>query len=308
MNTVVVPYWQDRPPEEAIAVAENAARFGCSELWMGELHHFDAFALAGYLAAATRDLTLCVGPLPVGVRDPVTLARGVASVARLGSRPARLALGSANPTIVEGFHGRSWADPVSRIEEAVNAVRVLLEGGRYRGYRSALAPQECHITVAGFGPRVLDLAARIADRVVFNLVTVEQAARLARRVVEIATSAGRPVPGLAAWVVAAVDPGSATRDQVAAQLARYLAAPGYRDLLAEAGFGEAVARARAGEPLGRIRELLDEPTLSQVVAWGSEDQVRSRLDAYREVGVEPAVLPATADDPGGLRTLRALAI
>ena len=76
---VVLPFWLDRPPGEAVEVTANAAQVGYPEIWMGEMLHFDAFALAGAVAASTERATITVGPLAVDLRDPVAMATGVAS-------------------------------------------------------------------------------------------------------------------------------------------------------------------------------------------------------------------------------------
>ena len=42
-------------------------------------------------------------------------------------------------------------------------------------------------------------------------------------------------------------------------------------------------------------------------AIGSRDQIETRLEAYRAAGAEHiGIVPATAEDPGGRRTLAAL--
>ena len=108
MLSAVLPFWFDRPAEEALEIARAAEESGYDELWVGELATFDAFALAGAIARETRNLRLVVGPLAVGVRSPVALALGIHSVALLGGRAADIALGASTPVIVEGWHGRSW--------------------------------------------------------------------------------------------------------------------------------------------------------------------------------------------------------
>src|SRR3954454_12263369 len=132
---VVLPYWLDRPSAEALEIGRNADRLGYGELWVGEMLTFDAFALAGALAATTGRIRLTVGPLAVGVRDPVMLARGVASVALAGGRPAGLALGASSPTVVEQWHQRAWTGAAVQMRATLEAVRLLLAGDRHNDFR-----------------------------------------------------------------------------------------------------------------------------------------------------------------------------
>jgi hypothetical protein len=88
---VAMPYWLDRPVLEAVAIGETAERLGFGSLWVGEMMTFDAFALAAAVARVTTRITLTVGPLPVGVRDPAALALGVSGARRsrrVGTRSA----------------------------------------------------------------------------------------------------------------------------------------------------------------------------------------------------------------------------
>ena len=96
--------------------------------------------------------------------------------------------------------------------------------------------------------------------------------------------------------------------QLAMAVVGYLAVPGYAEMLTAAGFGELVDFARTGPP---PRELLARvpPELPRAVGLvGDIATVRARLDEYAAAGVdELALVAATAGDPGGERTLRALA-
>src|SRR4051812_9677585 len=74
---------------------------------------FDAFALAAAIGGRTSErLALTIGPLAVGVRDPMAMAMGVASVAALsGARPVPLAIGASSPGVVAARPGRAWGGP-----------------------------------------------------------------------------------------------------------------------------------------------------------------------------------------------------
>src|SRR6266404_3185341 len=188
---VVLPYWLDRPPLEAVEIARTADGLGFGELWVGEMMTFDAFALAGALARATERLTLVVGPLAIGVRDPAALALGIASVATLGARPAHLALGASTPAVVTRWHGRPWHHTVAHMRETVAALRTILSGERasFRGdhvhcdgFRLAVPQPRTELAVAAFGRNMLQLASTVADRVVVNLLAANQVVRVRREV------------------------------------------------------------------------------------------------------------------------------
>jgi len=316
-TAAVLPFWLDRPPLEALEIAAHADALGLDELWIGEMMTFDAFALAAAIARATARIDLWVGPLAIGLRDPAALALGIASVTALGGRPAHLALGASTPVVVSQWHGRPWRHTLTHMRETVAALRPILAGERSdsdgalahsHGFRLASGAQQTRLAVAAFADGMIDLAATVADRLVVNLLTPAQVARVRQRADAAAAAAGRTRPPLVAWVPAALEPGEATLAQLARQLVIYLAPPGYGEMFAAAGFGELVERARAGTHPRELLATLPRALIDAVAALGDATAVRARLDEYRRAGADVvAVVPATADDPGGRRLLEAVA-
>lgn len=318
MLSVVLPFWFDRPAEEALAIARTAEESGYDELWVGEMATFDAFALAGAIARETRRLRVVVGPLAIGVRSPVALALGVHSVALLGGRAADIALGASTPLIVEGWHGRSWQPAVSRMRETIAALRPIFAGqrsafkGQYvrtSGFRLRDETLPVSVAVAAFAPGMVRAAAELADRVVLNLVTPEQVAAVRVAVDVAARAAGRTPPPLTVWVPTAVEPGPATRRQLAGQLAAYIGAPGYGEMFNDAGFAEIVGLARGGTVRrADLSERIPPQLMEAVGALGDRSTVQQRIIAFHAAGADTvAVVPATAEDPAGRQTLASVA-
>jgi probable F420-dependent oxidoreductase len=314
---VALPYWLDRPDEEAVEIALAADRAGIETVWVGEMATFDAFALATAIGIRTERIGLRIGPLPMSVRSPVAIALGVCTVASLTGRRVDIALGASSPAIVVGWHDRPWDTLAGRMREAILALRPLLNGerasfdGRHvhaHGFKLHQPVPEATITVAAFGPEMVRVAASLADEVVLNLVTPDHVSAVRARLDAHADAAGRPAPRLAVWVPAALDPGKRAFGQLAAQLAVYLAAPGYRELFAGLGFGALVEAALAGTRRLELAAAVPSELLAHVSALGNASEVAGRIGAYHEAGADHvALVPATAEDPAGCRLFAAIA-
>jgi probable F420-dependent oxidoreductase len=304
---VVAPYWLDRPDKEAVEIAVAAREGGFGAMWLGEMATFDAFALATAVGLSAPGLGLKIGPLALGVRSPVALALGLASVTTLTGAHADLALGASSPEIVSGWHDRHWGAVAERATETVEAVRSILAGERVSyagehvrttGFRLRRPQPDARISLAAFGPRMIHAAARVADQVVLNLVTPEHVAEVRSLVDTEAGSHGRTPPEIAVWVTVALDPGPATLAQMAAQIAVYLRPPGYGEMFTELGYGALVDRARAGARRSELAAEIGVELLGQVCAIGSANQIRARLASYRAAGATSVgIAPATAEDP-----------
>lgn len=312
-----LPFWLDRPSEEAVDIALAASKASLEAVWIGEMATYDAFALATAVGLRAPGLRLKIGPLAVGVRSPVALALGATSVMSLTGAQIDLALGASSPAIVAGWHDRAWAHTAPRMRETIQCVRSILQGDRVaftgahvssRGFRLRAAQPGIGIAVGAFGPAMMRVAARHADEVVLNLVPPQRVAAARTAVDADAAAAARRPPRLTVWVPVALEPGEAARRQLAAQLAVYLSPPGYGEMFCRMGFGDIVARARAGARRQELATMVPVELLEQVGALGSADRIAARLRAYHDAGADTvAVVPSTAEDPGGEATLRAVA-
>ena len=363
----VLPFWLDRPDEEALDIARTVGDVALDALWIGEMATYDAFALATAIGHRVPGLPLRLGPLAVGVRSPVTLALGASSVATLTGTTVDIALGASSPMIVAGWHDREWAHAAPRVRETIACLRSLFAGERsdYDGsqvdvalggsspaivagwhdrewghaaprmretiecLRSLLAGKrgdydghrvrshgfrlrrprpETRIAVGAFGPAITRVAARHADEVVLNLVPPQWVAQVRATIDGEAAKVGRTPPSLTVWVPAAYQPGEAALRQLAAQLAVYLAPPGYGEMFCELGYGDLVRRARAGAGRRELADHVPADLLGQICVAGSTERIAASLRAYHEAGADcVAVVPSTGGDPGGRAVLAAVA-
>ncbi|MEV4317275.1 LLM class F420-dependent oxidoreductase [Actinocrispum sp. NPDC049592] len=309
--SVSLGYWQDRPPEEALATAIHADRLGYPELWLGEMATYDAFALATAVGLRTTQIGLTVGPLAVSVRDPMSIARGAASVAALTGRRVDVAIGTSSPVVVSAWHGRDRSRAGRALQESAVVLRQLLDGEKSdfagsvvssSGYRLRLAPPKSSLTIAAFGAGAVKTAALYGDRLVLNLLTPASAGALVSR---FRSESLGPV---AAWLATAVDPAPDAIEQLRRGVVPYLAAPGYGEMFIEAGFGSVVRFARTGPHPRALLDAVPVELVKTVCLLGSADEIRARIAEYEAAGVaEIALVPSSVDsDPGGARTLAGL--
>ncbi|MGI5374341.1 LLM class F420-dependent oxidoreductase [Streptomyces sp. CA-251387] len=314
-SVVAVAREDDSPVDEPLRVAVAADRLGYREVWAGEGPTWDSFVLAAAIGRATERVALTAGPVAVSVRDPFGIARGAASVAAVTGRPVGVALGTSSKRVVEGVHGVPRVRPAAAMEGSAAAVRGFLHGRPGESvvpgsvFRRRLQPPGGPLTVAAFGDRAIATAAAHADRMLLDIVSPEQVRTLRAKLEAATERAGRTAPPiLAAWLPAAVDPDPDSLAQVLRSIAGYLTVPGYSDMFEAAGFGQAVELARTGADSGTLVGALPAEAAGVVGLVGDADAVHARAEEYAEAGLdEIALVPATAADPGGERTLRALA-
>jgi probable F420-dependent oxidoreductase len=314
---VVLPFWLDAPDREALEIAEAASTAGLGGLWIGEMATFDAFALATAIGSRLPGLALRVGPLPISVRTPVSIALGASSVASLTGCQIDIALGASSPVIVGGWHDREWSHGPARMRETIDCLRPILRGeradydGRYirsHGFRLRHPLPHTRIGIGPFGPTMTQVAAELADEVVLNLASPQRVSQVRQQVAQHAAAAARTPPHLTVWVPVAVRPGGAALRQLANQLSVYLAPPGYGEMFCELGFADLVERARSGTRRAELAAAMPLELAEQLAAVGTPEQIATRLRAYLDAGADTvAVIPVTAEDPGGRAALQCAA-
>jgi len=312
----VLPLWLDRPDAEALDIALEVRDAALESLWIGEMATFDAIALATAIGLRAPGLRLKIGPLAIGVRSPASIALGISSVAELTGGEVQLALGASSPAIVSGWHDREWERSAARMRETIECVRSIFTGARCdydghhvhsHGFRLRRPQPDMQVSVAAFGPAMTRVAARHADEVVMNLVPPDRVHAARATIDAEAAAAGRRPPRLAVWLPVALEPGGAALAQMAAQLAIYLAPPGYGEMFSELGWSALVQQARSGARRSDLAAGVSLELLKHVCALCTRDDLAARISEYHDAGADTVgVVPSTAEDSGGRRVLTAL--
>ncbi|OBG93441.1 luciferase [Mycobacterium sp. E136] len=137
--------------------------------------HLDAMAVAAAAAVLTKNVPLVTSVVDTVRRHPSLLAQSALTIDHLAAGRFILGLGSGETenTVPYGF---DFTAPVSRLEEALQVIRLLWESdgpvdfdGRFYRLRHARLDTEPYegrfprIWIGGSGPRTLDIVGRYAD-------------------------------------------------------------------------------------------------------------------------------------------------
>src|SRR5580698_6099580 len=293
------------PPAKVGALAGAAELAGFSAVFIAE-GHGDALALCHPVAAATRHARVGTAIANAALRPPVLAAKTAAQLDQASNGRFILGLGVANSVMNERFGIAPFA-PLAMIEEYAAVVRAVLAGSPtgYDGqvFRTGMVPldsppirTELPIYLAALGPRMLELAGRIADGVILNLMTPTQAGQAASVVRAAARAAGRdPASVEIACVVhcCVSDDPAAAAAAARAIVPRYLLHPAAPYLFGELDGGvdlrAARERARAGDRAGAA-DLVPQQVADGFVAHGRAAECAARLAQYRVTGVDLPVL------------------
>ena len=284
------------------ALAAAAESAGYSAVFVAE-GHGDALSLCHPVIAATTQVRTGTAIANAALRPPVLAAKTAAQLDQASDGRFLLGLGVGND-VMNGRFGLPPFPALQMMEEYVGALRAALagkpEGFDGQLFRTGMVPfdsapvrAELPVYLAALGPRMLELAGRIADGVILNLMSPAQAGLAASLVRAAAAAAGRDAASVEVVCVVHVclsDDADAAAAAARAVVPRYVLHPAVTKLF-DTDLGPARERALAGDRAGAAGRVPGH-IADAFVAHGDAVAIAARLAEYRAAGVDlPVVFP-----------------
>src|SRR4051794_18610784 len=214
---------------------ELAEAEGFEDLWTGETAGADGFTPLALAAAWTKRPRLGTGIVNPYTRGLPVLAQHAASLQDASGGRFVLGLGSSSNVIVERWNQISFVKPLSRVREAVEALRPILAGERGPGgFRLEHAPDPPPpIVVAALRGKMLALAGQLADGAFTNFLPLSGAR-------QVAEAFGAPDKELVCRFFCIPEPAEEALPLARRMLAAYGTVPVYTEFFRWLGWGERV--------------------------------------------------------------------
>jgi len=304
---------------EVADMAKLAEKEGYASFWCAEDYFLrDAISNISCVSYATSKIQISTGIVNPYTRNPVLVAETIATLNELSEGRMQLALGTGVQPLVEKM-GIAFDRPLAAISESVEIIRKLLEGKTvdYSGkvFRTTqvklaqnpyfdlvetnLKVTPVPIWIAAIGPKMLELAGRIGDGVLFtagfSVWNVKQALPI---VEQGAKSSGRSLREMKVGTYLVSSLGEASKE-VRGFLAFDVAYSRPENVIA-VGIAEQKVAAIHDEVMKRgllaASRLVTDDIVDQFAACGRKGEIQAKIEEFRKVGVsEPILLPMGTD-------------
>jgi probable F420-dependent oxidoreductase len=247
--------------EQAAGFAQRIESFGYSALWIPETVGRHPFVHASWLLANTEKLLVCTGIASIYNRDAGSSMAAAKSLAEQSGNRFVLGLGVSHQPLVESIRGHQYGKPVSSMSAYLDQMQASI----YQSLEPAEAPP---VVLAALGPNMLVLAAEKSRGALPYFTSPEH------------TAIARQTMGPDAWlcveqkVILESDP-EVARKVARAAASMYTGLTNYRNNWLRLGF------AQEDIDNGGSDRFID-----RLFAWGSEDQIRNRIDSHLEAGAD----------------------
>lgn len=231
--------------EAAVREVRTAADQGFGSFWMPQIFGLDALTTMAVIAREVPEITLGTGVVPVYRQHPMALAQQALTVSQINEGRLALGIGLSHQIVVESLWGLSYERPLRYMREYLAALTPLLEGERVAasgevvsamGAVEVAAPRP-DLLVAALGPKMLQLAGRVADGTVTWMVGPKTLAdHVTPTITQAASDADRPPPQVAVSLpVCVTDRPTEARQRAAEEFVMYGTLPSYRAMMDREG-------------------------------------------------------------------------
>src|SRR5437588_316460 len=287
------------PLSEHPELYKRAEALGYDDLWSGETPNgTDGFTPLAQAAAVTERLRLVTGIVNPFTRGPGVLAQSAAALQEASGGRFVLGLGSSSDVLVERFNGMRFERPLSKVREAVEALRPVLSVPAEKGFGGLRlerpVTEPVPIVLAALRGKMLALAAEVADGAFTNFLPLSGLPQVVQALREGERAAGREEGSteLACRFFIVPLPAEQGIAMARQMFAAYGSVPVYASFFRWLGWSEQLDPMVEAYEAGDRKlaaERASEDLIKQIFVFGSPEEIKARLEEFVAGGINPAV-------------------
>ena len=166
--------------DQVLDCSEILSGTSVETIWIPETWGMENFSMLSMVSQKASKQKIGSSIINVFSRSPASIAMGAATVDTISNGRLILGLGTSSAPIVEDFHGFEFKNPVSRMREYVEIIKMILSGksvnysGNFfhlKNFTLLIKPtrKEIPIYLAAVNQKMVELTWSVGDGVIFYL-------------------------------------------------------------------------------------------------------------------------------------------
>ena len=286
--------------EEVLQCAQLVAKTKIDSIWIPETWGMENFSMLGAVANNTETQKIGSSIINIYSRSPSTIAMGSVTTDTLSNGRLILGLGTSSVPIVEDFHGEKFENPVQRMREYVEIIRLSLTKKQinYSGkifdlknFTLLIEPkrQSIPIYLAAINQKMVNLCWEIADGVIFYLRPIEEMKKT------ISKMQSQKNIDVACQIITCISNDSEEAIQRAKKTVAFYVSVGkiYREFLAKNGFTNEtnnIFEEFKKSGFKSNHELVTDSMLNSLCISGSPEEAKIQLEKFRNIGIDLPII------------------
>jgi len=286
--------------EEVLQCTEIVSKTKIDSIWIPETWGMENFSMLGAVANKTKIQKIGSSIINIYSRSPSTISMGSATIDTLSDGRLILGLGTSSVPIVEDFHGEKFENPVQRMREYVEIIRLSLTKKQInyskkifnlKNFTLLIEPkrQSIPIYLAAINEKMVNLTWEIADGVIFYLRPIDEMKKT------ISKMQSQKNIDVACQIITCISNNSEEAIQRAKKTVAFYVSVGkiYREFLVKNGFKNETNNIfdefkKSG--FKSNHELVTDSMLNSLCISGSPEEAKVQLKKFRDAGIDLPII------------------
>ena len=315
-RTGLIAFWKNYDRQLYLKAAILADELGYDSFWIPEAWGYEIFSLLTEMAVHTKQIKLGTGIVNVFSRTPGLLAMNAATVDEISEGRLILGIGTSGKRVIEGFHGRAFAKPLTQVRDVIRVTRTLLSGKRlnesdaklydYRPFDLAMKPvrADVPIYVAALKQKSITSIGEMADGWIPTFWPYTELNQGHAWIAEGAAKTGRDPRAIATAPFTTVIPlGDAGIKEARQIISFYIGGMGdyYKELLSGFGYADECKRIeelyRDKATRSQAADAVSDAMIEALTIAGDPEHCISELRRRREYGITLPIMNLPSNLP-----------
>ena len=286
--------------KQVLQCTEMLSETKIDSVWIPETWGMENFSMLGAVANNTKSQKIGSSIINIYSRSPSMISMGAATIDFLSDGRLILGLGTSSIPIVEDFHGVSFENPVQRMREYVEIIRLALTKKQinYSGkifnlknFTLLIEPkrQSIPIYLAAINQKMVNLTWEVADGVIFYLRPIDEMKKT------IAEMQLQKKIDVTCQIITCVSENSEEAIQRAKKTIAFYVSVGkiYREFLKKNGFETDVTNIFEEFKKSGFKsnhELVTDSMLKSLCISGTPNESKLQLQKFRDAGIDLPII------------------
>ena len=294
---------------EVLECSKILSRYEPDSVWIPETWGMEEMSILSSVSQIIKNSKIGSSIINIYSRTPSLIAMGAATLDTLSDGRLVLGLGTSSESIVQEWHGLEFDQPIHRMREYVEIIRLILSGNKInydgklfhlKNFTLLIKPRrnEIPIYLAAINQKMVELTWEIADGVIFYLRPISELQKTIQKM-----QSRKKIDVSCQLITCMSDDSEKAINRAKKTLAFYISVGKiYREFLGKNGFAKETRTIYDEYKKSGLRinhDLVSNSMLDSLTICGTPEDCRKKLDKFVKTGIS---LPIIQFNPVGETT------